>query len=87
MLRLHLRANRTQPSAREGESEKPGDEHGFRMCGLVAPTAPLGFRMNSSLDVGLDFQTASRCLVVVLVEPASFDVRFDFHTCPFPYGC
>jgi hypothetical protein len=36
--------------------------------------------MNSSFDVGLDFEAAKNCLVVV-VNAASLDVRFDFHTC------
>jgi hypothetical protein len=40
----------------------------------------------SSLDIRFDLHAASRRLIVVTGEAASFDVRSDFHTRNFPFG-
>jgi hypothetical protein len=40
----------------------------------------------ASLDSAFDFEATSYRLVVLHALAASFNVRFDFHTCPSPYG-
>jgi hypothetical protein len=46
---------------------------------LVVVEYAAGFDLSSGL------QSTRRCLIVVEVNPAGFDVRFDFHICTYSY--